>query len=102
MKRKKETDNEKYHPNLDIVTWKEYENDVSENKIDLKLNNTLQFILTNRTSISHASISNTETDCECKNCGNIIEPKDICLRLYISDGDSENDTTVFFCERCTK
>lgn len=101
MKRKKETEKKKYHPNLDVVTWHEFENGASETKVELRLNSTLQFILSNRTAISHASIRNPDTDCECKNCGNIIEPKDICLRLNISDGDCESDTKVFFCERCT-
>jgi len=101
MKRKIETDKQKYHPNLDLVTWQEYDNGSNETKMELTLNSTLQFILANRTSISHASIHNPENECECKNCGNIIEPEDTCLRLNISDGDCENDTNIFFCERCT-
>ena len=93
-----------YNNKLDKITWKEMEmGGVSESKAStsFKLNDTLHFILTNRSIISHASLPNLTEARECKGCGCTVPYGEQCLKLSLSkDGETKND--AYFCNNCTK
>ena len=102
MKRARDRAKAHYNNKLDKITWQEYlSGSVSSSKEEFNINNTIHFILQNRSKISNAGLPTLEVIEECRGCGYNVPSGEKCLKLTLSDGDSLI-SDVYFCTKCTK
>lgn len=104
MKRARDRAKANYNNKLDKITWEEWlSGSVSTAKQSDKfnINNTIHYILGNRSIISNAGLPTLDTITECRGCGDYISSGEQCLKITLSEGDSLI-SHVHFCNNCTK
>ncbi len=103
MRKAKDRSISSYNTDLDKITWKEYQDGgVSTSKQqEYGINNTIHFILGNRSNISNAGLPTIDNIIGCKGCGCHMTKGEKCLKLTLSEGDSLI-SHVYFCSDCTR